>query len=275
MAIAITTLMENTISEHKGLLCEHGLSFHVRTPNKRFLLDCGSGAGLLHNAALLKIDLTELDFVALSHSHYDHGNGFRHVAGLGGVKTLITGRGYFMPKYDLKGFRHSYLGVDFGPDFLAEQGIAHRECGDLLEIDDGCWLLGNCERVTPEETIPDTFKLLRDGAFVPDLFSEEISLAMRMEDGLALLVGCSHPGVLNIARTVTKRLGLPIRGVWGGTHLHDASQERMAMTLAELKKLGVRYMGLSHCSGDAILEMIARDPDVEGCRLRAGDGVFL
>ncbi len=53
MDIAITTLMENTISENRGLLCEHGLSFHVRTPNLSFLFDCGATDGLVHNAGLL------------------------------------------------------------------------------------------------------------------------------------------------------------------------------------------------------------------------------
>lgn len=275
MSVTITTLMENTISDHKSLLCEHGLSFHIQMPDCSFLFDCGAGGNLLHNAAKLNIPLDNLDFVVGSHAHYDHGGGFRPLVDRGAVKRLLTGEGYFNPKYSLSGIRHTFLGIDFDRDFLRANGIEHQVCGDLLEIADGCWLVGNFENTSEWESIPERFMIRKDGAFVPDRFAEEVALALRMEDGLALLVGCSHPGIINIARTVQKRLALPIRGVWGGTHLVEAGPERIAATLAELKKVGVRYMGLSHCSGDPALECIKSDPDLAGCRLRAGDGVIL
>lgn len=275
MRTTITTLMENSLSHHTGLLCAHGLSFHVQTPTRTFLFDCGPGPAVLHNADSLNIDPARLDFVVGSHSHYDHGNGFRPIVSHSGVRRLVTGQGYFLPKYRVEGMRHTYLGVDFDKEYLNRNSIEHTVCADLLPVDEGCWLLGEFARTEPQETPPAYFMLRRDGAFVPDHFDDEICLALRLEDGLALLVGCSHPGILNIAKTAAERLGLPIRGIWGGVHLSAAEPARIEATLAGLKKLGVKRLGLSHCSGEAILELAARDPDMTVCRLGAGDGICL
>lgn len=273
MKIHITTLMENTRSSHTGLCCEHGLSFHVRTPARTFLFDCGPGPGVLHNADQLAVDLDNLDFVACSHFHHDHGNGFRHVAARNGIRRLVTGRGFFEPKYRVEGMRHVFLGADFNADFLRRNGIEHVVCSDLMPVDEGCWLLGGFERSEKGETAPPYFMLGRGGDFAPDPFDDEICLALRFEDGLALVVGCSHPGIVNMARTAAARLQMPIRGIWGGVHLHEAGPERLARTLVEFKKLGVKYLGLSHCSGEAILELAAADPEMTVCRMRAGDGI--
>lgn len=275
MTICITTLMEDSLSEHESLVCEHGLSFHIQTPQSRFLFDCGASDRLLRNADKLNIDLSRLDFVVCSHSHYDHAGGLRALAEKSDFRRFITGDGFFAPKYGLSGVRHTYLGVDFDPSFLEGRGIAHEVCGDLLRLDDFCWLVGNFERTAPDETIPGKFVLREGDAFVPDRFAEEICLAIRFRDGVAVLLGCSHPGVLNILNTVRARLGLPIRGVWGGTHLLHAAPERVAATVTAMKALGVRYFGLSHCSGENMLACVERDPDADGCRLRAGDGLFL
>ena len=89
-------------------------------------------------------------------------------------------------------------------------------------------------------------------------------------DGVALVTGCAHPGILNMVRTVHERLKLPVRSVVGGTHLKEASAERIERTLAALRGMGLCRMGLCHCSGDAVRERLAVD-DVAGCSLGTGD----
>lgn len=275
MTVSVTTLVENAKPENKCLAYEHGLSFHVRTPQSTFLFDCGATDIVVGNAKHLNIDLEKVDFIVCSHAHYDHCGGFRHIVDKTGIARLYTGEGFFLPKYAVDGFRHTYLGLDFNAAFLAENSISHHQVGDMLQLDDYCWLLGNFARSEPAERIPERFKLLDNGAFVSDRFAEEICLAIRFRDGVAVLAGCSHPGIVNILGTVRARLGMPVRGVWGGTHLSQAEPERIEATVASLKHMGIRYFGLSHCSGDAVLERIKADRDMEGCHLRAGDGVFL
>jgi 7,8-dihydropterin-6-yl-methyl-4-(beta-D-ribofuranosyl)aminobenzene 5'-phosphate synthase len=40
-----------------------------------------------------------------------------------------------------------------------------------------------------------------------------------------------------------------VYSVVGGTHLISASQERLDRTIADLKKAGIRKLGVSHCTG--------------------------
>lgn len=69
----ILTLIENTT--HSALLCEHGLSFYIETPNHRLLVDTGSSGRFLENARVLGVDISGVDTAILSHGHYDHCGG--------------------------------------------------------------------------------------------------------------------------------------------------------------------------------------------------------
>lgn len=272
----ITTLVENSPADHKALRHEHGLSFHLDVGGFKILLDCGASDALAANARILGIDLADLDAVVLSHSHYDHGGGFRAVAQRGGVKRVATGPGYFLPKYSLDGRRHAFIGVDFDAAHLARCGIEHLVCDGAMELSDGCWIVGGFERTVPGEVVPARFAVRDGDAFVPDSFADEICVAVRLGDGeVGVFVGCSHVGIVNILRTVEKRLGMRVRGVWGGTHLVEAGLGRIRATLDRLEAMGVRELGLSHCTGDRAAAIIAADSRFESCRLRTGDGMVL
>ena len=43
--------------------------------------------------------------------------------------------------------------------------------------------------------------------------------------------------------------GRPIQALLGGMHLAAASHERMENTLAAFRRLGIRFLGPSHCTG--------------------------
>jgi 7,8-dihydropterin-6-yl-methyl-4-(beta-D-ribofuranosyl)aminobenzene 5'-phosphate synthase len=69
-------------------------------------------------------------------------------------------------------------------------------------------------------------------------------------EGLALILGCCHAGLINtIDHFQAKLPGKPIHTVIGGTHLDFAPAEQLRETIAILKGLGVKRMGLSHCTG--------------------------
>ena len=97
------------------------------------------------------------------------------------------------------------------------------------------------------ERIPQKF--VRGEAKEPDSFDDEICLLIKERDGLALVVGCSHQGILNITATVKARTGLPVRRIIGGIHLSNEGKERIDETLRELKRLDVQTLNLCHCSG--------------------------
>jgi len=79
----LTVLTENTAS--KNFLTEHGLSYLIEYNGKKILFDTGHSDVFLKNAKQLNINLDEVETVVLSHGHWDHGNGLKHLKN----KTLI------------------------------------------------------------------------------------------------------------------------------------------------------------------------------------------
>jgi len=273
--VRITALMDNKPSENKALIAEHGLSFFVEYNNLRLLFDCGSGTSTLHNAHRLGIDLKELDAVILSHSHYDHAAGFRDLTEQGmGSRLLYTGPFFWEPKYAFNGSKYTDLSCGFDPDFLGQYGITRQEVNGTLQIAPGIWLISNFPRVHDFETIPRRFVRRKASGFVSDNFGDEVCMALEVEGGLAVLVGCSHPGILNITTHIRQALGKPIRAVFGGTHLVEADSQRIDLTIRTLQEMGLEIMGLSHCSGDAADCAICARSEIRGCHLGSGDCVF-
>ena len=112
--VRITALMDNNHSENKALIAEHGLSYLLEWEEHRLLFDCGSGPGFWYNARKLGRKLHYLDAVVLSHSHYDHGAGYRDLIELGGGSPLLcTGPDFFQPKFAFDGVRYTDLSCWF------------------------------------------------------------------------------------------------------------------------------------------------------------------
>lgn len=273
--VGITALMDNKPTEHKALISEHGLSLFVEYHGRRILFDCGSGANPLRNAHRLGVDLKDLDAVVLSHSHYDHAAGFRDLTENGlGSRELYTGPQFFEPKFARNGIRFTDLSCGFGREFLEEHRIRHHEVRGLEELFPGVWLISGFPRIHTFETIPSRFVRRRIEGTVVDDFGDEVCMALEVDGGLVVLVGCSHPGILNMMCQVKALLNRPIRAVFGGTHLVEADAERIKTTVSELQEMGLEILGLSHCSGDAADCAICARTDIEGCHLGTGDRIF-
>ncbi len=249
MTYRITVLTENEAPAGSGLEAEHGLSLFVEIPETKFLFDCGQTGIAGRNAARLGVKLSDVRFVVLSHSHYDHAGGFPFLPAECRPEALYIGPGFWREKYSLDAETGGYLykGCGFSSEDLKARGIAERVCENLLPLDGCASLFTGFPQKHPRERIPEKFR--RGDRKEPDPFEDEICLLLKEEDGLALVVGCSHRGILNIAAAVRARTGLPVRRVIGGIHLSGEPKERIEETLAELEGLGVRTLNLCHCSG--------------------------
>lgn len=272
----ITALMDNKPTENKALIAEHGLSFFVEYRGLRILFDCGSGAHTQDNAHRLGIDLKDLDAVILSHSHYDHAAGYRDLIEQGlGSSELYTGTAFFEPKYAFMGARYTNLSCGFDQNFLEQNRIRHHVISNIKEIFPGVWLISGFPRTHDFETIPDRFvRRTATNSFLTDDFCDEVCMALEVDGGLSVLVGCSHPGILNMTTHVSKLLDKPIRSVFGGTHLVEADDARIDLTIRTLQDMGLEILGLSHCSGDKADCAICARAEIRGCHLGSGDCVF-
>ena len=92
--------------------------------------------------------------------------------------------------------------------------------------------------------------------YTKDSFTDEIAVALDTENGLVVIVGCSHPGIMNILKTIEKRSCKKICGIVGGTHLMEADEERLRKTIADLKEMNINFVAVSHCTGEDNLETI-------------------
>lgn len=273
--LRITALMDNKPTENKALIAEHGLSLYVEYGSKHILFDCGSGINPQKNAHRLGICLKDLDAVILSHSHYDHAAGFRDLTENHlGSGQVYTGPYFFEPKYARDGVRYTDLSAGFDRAFLEAHGIRHQQIDGQQEIFPGVFLISGFPRIHDFERIPQRFVRKTDDGFVTDDFGDEICMAIEVDGGLAVLVGCSHPGILNMICRVRDLLGKPIKAVFGGTHLVEADGQRIETTVERLRDMGLEILGLSHCSGDQADHAICAKPEIQGCHLGVGDSIF-
>ena len=256
--LTLTLLIENTAPKNSALVAEHGLSFFVQTRRKNFLFDCGQTGAAWKNSSMLGIDLSMINFVVLSHSHYDHAGGFPTLLDFAPIETIYTGENFWQEKFsrDEVSGGVKYRGCGFDEKFLADNGIEQIICRDVIEIDSDVWLVGNFRRRCDFETIPKKF--LRGDEKIPDDFSDEIILVFRGGEGLTVVTACAHSGIVNIVADVREKFSLPVVGVIGGLHLTGADDERISKTIAALKSFGVKKILPCHCSGDEFMKNFRR-----------------
>lgn len=274
--VILRTLLENTLSQNRSLIAEHGLSFMVETERVKILFDCSAGSAARKNAEKMNVSLTEADYVVLSHSHYDHAGGYPDMVAHGVHAPLITGPQFFEEKYASEGGKYVYLGAGFGETFLADNGIERRICEGCETLTEGCHVVGGFQRVYNFEKAPSRFVRRTAEGMVQDDFPDEVCLVLESKKGLLLIAGCAHPGILNMIGSVRKRFGQPVYAVFGGSHLVEADEAKLAGTLKILKDMGIAVAGFNHCTGDAAQSRLAQAGEgTQYLHLKTGDCLFL
>ena len=90
------TCLVNNFSKNKDLIDEHGLSFYIEKDTKKILFDTGLGKALFYNAKILNIDLKNIDYVILSHSHNDHTGGLNEFLKINSKAKVIAHKEIFI-----------------------------------------------------------------------------------------------------------------------------------------------------------------------------------
>lgn len=258
MPVRITTLSENTAQ--LGVLAEWGLSILVETENRKVLLDTGMSISAVHNADILGIDLSTVDTIVLSHSHIDHTGGLRDVLRRTGEVEVVAHPDIWIPKYVVFGELQRYAGIPFMREELESLGASFKLTKEPYKISDDIMTTGEVAMTTDYEQIDDRLCLKVGDEMIPDPLADDLALVVKTEQGLALITGCAHRGIVNTVRHVQSITnGEYIHTIIGGTHLHVASPERIEKTVAELKELGLQRLGVSHCTGFYPAAALARE----------------
>lgn len=85
----------------------------------------------------------------------------------------------------------------------------------------------------------------------------EEALAVKTSKGLAILVGCSHPGVVILVNQAVRDLGVKPYLVLGGFHMFGAPFQDVKEVASRLVEMGAEKIYPIHCSGDTIRNYLA------------------
>jgi len=251
MQIKLTTLSENTAGR-VGLLAEWGLSVLVEVDNYKVLLDTGLDMSAAYNAVIMGIDLSAVDRIVISHGHRDHTGGLRHV--LNAMRKqieVIAHPDIWAAKYSRTfSKQEQYAGIPFAREALENWGASFRLTKEPAWITDNIVTTGEIHMHTGYEKIDSELFVKESGELRPDPLKDDLALIVKTEMGLIVVLGCGHRGMINTLHHAQKITGVEqIHMAVGGTHLIHASREQMDLTIAELKRLGVQKIGVSHCTG--------------------------
>ncbi len=258
MPLCLTTLGENTAGRPR-VLAEWGLSILVETDDQKILLDTCAGATVPHNASILRVDLSTIDRIVLSHGHYDHTGGLRGVLAETGAVEVVAHPDIWGAKYGVFGERKRYNGIPFVREELESLGASFTLSRDPVWITDDIVTTGEIPMVTEYEQIDSRLYVKVDGELVPDQLLDDRALIIKTELGLVVVLGCAHRGMVNTLYHAREITGIElIHTVVGGTHLISASEERISRTVEALRELGVQRLGVSHCTGLPAASKLAR-----------------
>ncbi len=208
--VKITVVYDNNPYK-EGLETEWGFGAVIAGAQKTILFDTGGNDALIRNMAKLKIDLTAIDTVIISHNHWDH---------TGGLDAFLAKN-------------HSvavYAPISFPDEFKDK---VRNSGATLVEVDKA------------KEVCPNIYLTGQMG----DQIIEQ-SLAIRSDKGQIVLTGCAHPGIVKIVQAVKEMTNEEILLAMGGFHLKGDSEEKIEQVVEAFEELGVRYAAPTHCTGD-------------------------
>jgi len=249
-APARVTILYDAFGKPSALARGWGFSALIEYQGRRILFDTGGRYDFFErNVKELGVDLTRLDFVVLSHRHGDHTAGLSYVLQRNpNVKIYapeeVGSFGTPTKGATLAGANRHMPGI---PDELHYFDGGH---SDEIPVDSP-WPGANITRVDKTvEVLPGfyLFKTISDVKGTLEL--NELSMAFRTPKGLAVVVGCSHPGIdkiLAVAATIDPQLYTLV----GGLHLLDKPDSQVTATVDNFQtKWKLQRVAAGHCSGE-------------------------
>jgi 7,8-dihydropterin-6-yl-methyl-4-(beta-D-ribofuranosyl)aminobenzene 5'-phosphate synthase len=253
---SLEVVVLSTMLADRAGIGEWGFSALVVADGHRLLFDTGARPEtVLHNARELKIDLSGVTEVILSHHHGDH---------TGGLVTLRRE----LTRQNPKALERAYVGAGI---FLSRPGPDGRETNEALtfkndyealggsfvvverptELFPGAWLTGPVPRTYPERnwSLKRVIKQ-QDGRLVEDNVPEDMSLVIDTEKGLVVVSGCGHAGIVNTLEYARRRVReAGVHAALGGFHLFESDAATLDWTAAKLRSFGVGNLLGAHCTG--------------------------
>ena len=259
------------IKTHPQLpFAEHGFSMLIRVLRGRksvsILFDTGISAdGVVENAKRMGLELGEVEYIVLSHGHYDHFGGLRSVVKTVGKASLpiivhedmFRTRGTAYSDGTIRKYANFPTEVDLSPAHV----IRTKE--PSLLADGMVCVTGEIPRETSFEKGLERQMFYVDGAWRPDpLILDDRAIVVKVKGkGLVIISGCAHAGIINTisyAQHITEVE--KVYAVLGGFHLAGKTfEERIVWSIKEIARLNPKLIVPSHCTGWKAMFAVAEE----------------
>jgi 7,8-dihydropterin-6-yl-methyl-4-(beta-D-ribofuranosyl)aminobenzene 5'-phosphate synthase len=261
---------------------EWGFSALVEVDGRRILFDTGARPDtVLINAKALGVDLTSVTDVILSHNHRDHTGGFMTLRQAflqknpASLSQTHVGKGIFLVRR-----------VDQGriSEFMSKTRAEYEATGGHVieyekptELWNGVWLTGPVPRKYPERNWSGRSEIQTADGWKEDNIPEDMSMVFNTAQGLVVLSGCGHSGIINTldySRSAIRNA--PIHAAIGGFHLYELDDTKLKWTAGKLHEFGIENFLGAHCTG---IEAVYRIRELTGlsrrtCSVGAVGAVF-
>jgi 7,8-dihydropterin-6-yl-methyl-4-(beta-D-ribofuranosyl)aminobenzene 5'-phosphate synthase len=216
------------------LIRRWGISFLI---NEDVLFDTFGDPGvLLSNMRKFNINIDKIKHIVLSHDDWDHISGFWYL-----IKNRKDITVYICP-----GFKQEIK------DRISSFGAKVIEVGGLTRIKDDIYSSGENYGESEGRKI------------------YEQSVVIKTADGLVVICGCAHPGVVNIVRNIKESFKANVHSLIGGFHLKNNTDEKNRGIIEELRELGVCKIVPLHCTGKRVTEAMRETFGRDVIRVKEG-----
>lgn len=247
----ITILVENQTGRSQNKLCssEWGLSVVISVGDVNVLFDTGHSDIYWQNSKKLGIDLNDIDFIVLSHHHWDHTEGLLSHSFKNKKKMIL----------------HPDVLNDASKDVIdiIKKDFEIISSNNVLEFSRGIYFLGE---------IPRKFDYEK-GTYKNNKMLDDTALAIKSKKGVIVVTGCSHSGISNICEQAKKVTGQKLFAVIGGFHLFEDEESPVEETIKYFENEKPDYLYPMHCVDFPVLVKLHNKFNV--IKLGAGDVIEL
>lgn len=245
----ITSILENTKQDNK-LTAKHGLSLYIETEQMNIIFDTGPDNSYIKNAKAMGIDLSKAHTVVISHGHSDHIGGLNYLNEVNKNAIIYLSQHTLEPHWlKLGGFYHNVGAKDDIQNIYKDR---LRFVANDLEIAKGIHI------ITLHSTNEYTKNLYKGNKKELDDFNHEIMLVIENKNGIVLFSGCSHHGIINMAKIALDKFpNKKIDVIIGGFHLIGIpiintlgkTKEEIISIGKKLNEMPINCMYSCHCTG--------------------------
>jgi 7,8-dihydropterin-6-yl-methyl-4-(beta-D-ribofuranosyl)aminobenzene 5'-phosphate synthase len=201
-----------------GLKSDWGYSIVIEGLDKTILFDTGAKPDIFEsNFRKMGLDAKKIDFLVLSHEHGDHTEGISAFAKMRKDIPVI------IPRSFSELFKKKMVGFELEPVLVREPA----------KICENMYTSGEFDYQIPEQ-----------------------ALILNTKQGLVVMTGCSHPGIIEMLKEIKSAFKKNIYMVFGGFHLLEKTDKEMESIIAEMKAIGVVKCGATHCTGERQTKML-------------------